>query len=406
MTHARLIAFYLPQFHPTPDNDAWWGKGFTEWTNVTKALPLFRGHYQPHLPADLGFYDLRVPEVREEQAQLARKAGIEGFSYWHYWFAGRRVLERPFHEVVTSGRPDFPFCAAWANDTWSSHWYGAERRVLIEQTYPGRDDHERHFHALLPAFLDRRYIRVHGRPIFTIFRPMKLPETQAFIALWQDLACRNGLPGIHFIAHLFDNELDFSWKHHGYDGAVVTNELKLQRRRWWDIVAQRSRTTTTESGRLAGMAAGGRVAARLLTHRLLQRVMGWPGGVHFYEDAVLFFRSEQGLAQGCYPSIVPGWDNTPRAGNKGIVLHGSTPELFAQHAREILGAVADRPAEERLVFVKSWNEWAEGNYLEPDHRFGHAYIDALRAAVGPEVDDRLTARADPGNQPTRQNTDA
>jgi len=384
MDRARLIAFYLPQFHPTPDNDAWWGKGFTEWTNVSKAKPLYPGHYQPHLPADLGFYDLRVPEVRTAQADLARKAGIEGFCYWHYWFAGRRVLERPFNEVLASGQPDFPFCLAWANETWSGHWHGAEKRTLIEQTYPGKEDHERHFYTLLPAFKDPRYLRVNKRPVFTIFRPKGLPDPHAFIALWQDLATRNGLIGIHFVAHLFDEELDYPWRDVGYSGAVLTGALKLMRRRLWDITKEKWRNLVNEKK------WGPRIhktiylltsTSRLVGHRILQRLLRWPGGVYYYRDAMLFFKSQVGLDLGCYPSVVPGWDNTPRAGRKGIVLQGSTPELFAEHARDILASVKARPPEDRIVFVKSWNEWAEGNYLEPDRKFGHAYIDALRAAV-------------------------
>ena len=384
MKKARLIAFYLPQFHPTADNDAWWGKGFTEWTNVSKAKPLFPGHYQPHLPADLGFYDLRVPEARAAQADLARSAGVEAFCYWHYWFAGRRVLERPFNEVVASGKPDFPFCLAWANDSWRSHWYGAEKRTLVEQTYPGKEDHERHFYALLPAFLDQRYVRVHNRPMFTIFRPKSLPESPAFIDQWQKLAVKNGLEGIHFVAHLFDDELDFPWREMGYGGAVMTNELKMLRRRMLDVARERLRVAGAEPDATAKTRKRMEAftgTARLIAHRALQRVFRWPGGVHYYRDAMLFFKSQAALDRGCYPSIVPGWDNTPRAGPKGIVLHGATPELFAEHLRDIVAAVAERPAEDRLVFVKSWNEWAEGNYLEPDRKFGHRYLDAVRAAL-------------------------
>ena len=165
----RLIAFYLPQFHPIPENDEWWGRGFTEWTNVAKAVPLFRGHYQPHFPADLGFYDLRVPEVREAQAAMAKAYGIEGFCYYHYWFGhGRRLLERPFNEVLSSGKPDFPFCLCWANDTWTGIWHGAPNKVLIEQRYPGVEDYKAHFYALLDAFRDPRYMTVDGKKIFII----------------------------------------------------------------------------------------------------------------------------------------------------------------------------------------------------------------------------------------------
>ena len=199
---ARLIAFYLPQFHPIPENDKWWGTGFTEWTNVAKARPLFPGHYQPRMPADLGFYNLRLPEVRAAQAKLAREAGIEGFCYWHYWFGGKRLLERPFNEVLISGQPDLPFCLGWANQTWSGIWHGVPSRILMEQTYPGPIDHERHFHAVLPAFHNPRYIRVRNMPVFLIYQPNELPSLPAFIEQWQNLALRNGLQGIHFVAHL------------------------------------------------------------------------------------------------------------------------------------------------------------------------------------------------------------
>jgi Glycosyltransferase WbsX len=206
----RLLAYYLPQFHPIPENDRWWGAGFTEWTNVTRAKPLFRGHYQPRLPRDLGFYDLRVPETRERQAELARDAGIEGFCYWHYWFGnGRRILDRPFEEVLNSGKPDFPFCLSWANQTWSGIWYGEPKRTLIEQTYPGPEDEKAHFDWALPAFRDHRYVRIDGKPVFLVYDPHSHPDPTSFIAHWQRLAFENGLPGIHFIA--MSNDVDRPW---------------------------------------------------------------------------------------------------------------------------------------------------------------------------------------------------
>ena len=202
---ARVIAFYLPQFHPIPENDKWWGKGFTEWTNVAKAKPLFRGHYQPRIPADLGFYDLRVPEVREQQAQLAREAGIEGFCYWHYWFGnGKQLLERPFNEVLVSGKPDFPFCLGWANHSWTTGTWtrGGDAQMIAEQTYPGKNDYLSHFQYALRAFQDERYITVDGKPLFVIFDPYALP--QDFIPYWRELAEQAGLKGIHFVAYTFN----------------------------------------------------------------------------------------------------------------------------------------------------------------------------------------------------------
>ena len=224
---ARLIAFYLPQFHPIPENDRWWGKGFTEWTNVGKATKLFKGHYQPHLPADLGYYDLRVPEVREAQAELARNAGIEAFCYYHYWFGGKRLLERPFDEVVSSGKPDFPFCICWANQTWSGIWHGSPKSILIEQTYPGLDDIRRHFSTLRNAFLDKRYLRVDGRPVFVIYRPTEVPDVSSFIQEWQELAIQSGLPGIHFVAHLFFSDSTWDFKSAGFDSCVVVSNHKV-----------------------------------------------------------------------------------------------------------------------------------------------------------------------------------
>ncbi|MCX7012247.1 MAG: glycoside hydrolase family 99-like domain-containing protein, partial [Candidatus Sumerlaeota bacterium] len=197
---ARLIAFYLPQFHPIPENDEWWGKGFTEWTNVAKARPLFPGHYQPRVPADLGFYDLRVPETREAQAAMARAHGIEGFCYWHYWFNGKRLLEKPFDQMLATGEPEFPFCLAWANEDWTRTWDGRSSEILQKQEYGGQSDDTAHFDYLLRAFKDQRYMAVDGKPMFLIYRPADLPDPTATIALWRSLARESGLPGLHLVA--------------------------------------------------------------------------------------------------------------------------------------------------------------------------------------------------------------
>src|SRR5215471_9126155 len=190
-TKARLIAFYLPQFHPIPENDAWWGKGFTEWTNVARARPVFRGHYQPHMPADLGFYDLRLPEVRQAQADLAREYGIHGFCYYHYWFGGKRLLQYPFDRVLTSGKPDFPFCLCWANEPWTRAWDGREQDILQPQSYSEEDD-RRHIVSLLPAVLDERAIRVEGKPLFLVYQARELPDPAQTVEVWQEVAREAG----------------------------------------------------------------------------------------------------------------------------------------------------------------------------------------------------------------------
>src|SRR5690606_30741117 len=192
MGKVKAIAFYLPQFHPIKENDEWWGKGFTEWTNVAKAKPMFPGHYQPHIPADLGFYDLRLSEARIAQADLAKKYGISAFCYWHYWFGnGRRILERPFQEVLESGTPDFPFCLAWANETWSGIWHGNPKTILVEQVYPGEQDYIDHFNSILPAFKDKRYFKVDGKPLFMVYKPMEIPDLPLFVSTFRRLATEN-----------------------------------------------------------------------------------------------------------------------------------------------------------------------------------------------------------------------
>jgi len=225
---ARVIAFYLPQFHPIPENDLWWGTGFTEWTNVAKAKPLFSGHYQPRIPADLGFYDLRVPETRLAQAEIAQAYGIEGFCYWHYWFAGEQLLERPFNDVLRTKEPKFPFCLAWANESWTGIWHGAPNRLLRAQTYPGFNDHQVHFYKLLQAFADARYMTVEGKPIFVIYRPESIPEVDRVAEFWRGLAIRSGLSGLHLVAYLHAGEF-LSWRpqDHGFDAALVANQERI-----------------------------------------------------------------------------------------------------------------------------------------------------------------------------------
>ena len=333
-----LVALYLPQFHPIPENDAWWGKGFTEWANVAKARPLFPGHYQPHVPADLGFYDLRVPETRQAQADLARQYGIGAFCYYHYWFAGRRLLERPFNEVLAFGEPDFPFCLCWANQTWTGVWHGAPDRVLIEQTYPGDEDAICHFHSLLPAFHDSRYLRIHGKPMFLIFRPLELPESQRFIRLWQKLASENGLPGIHFV------------------GFAPTRN--------WDYAAS-----------AFDMAVDQFLPPFVASH---QKKFPARPTVYLYGDVVQHFVPPIDSTNLRYPCVLPNWDNSPRSGANGLVLHESTPELFRSQFRQALAWSRDKLTDSGVIFIKAWNEWAEGNYLEPDLRFGHSYLQVIK----------------------------
>lgn len=352
---ARVIAFYLPQFHPIPENDEWWGKGFTEWTNVAKARPLFKGHEQPHLPADLGFYDLRLPEVRAAQAEMAAASGIEGFCYWHYWFAGRRLLERPFSEVLASGQPDFPFCLGWANESWTGIWNNEPRRLLMEQTYPETDDRA-HFDYLLKAFSDHRYITVDGKPLLFIYKPLQLPDAKRRLDRWREWVHQAGFKGLYILGN---NQRDFEDAAAlGLDGAVITTlgvintkNPVLNKAKWlfWGISKKLN--------------------------------LGGPRIVEYREAIEHLIPDLSKFGFDAYPCAYPNWDHTPRSGRKGLVLTGSTPELFEKHMQDAVEAVSTRDDQHRLVFLKSWNEWAEGNYMEPDTRWGHAYLDALRRVL-------------------------
>lgn len=349
---ARTLAFYLPQFHPVPENDRWWGTGFTEWTNTARARRRYPGHYQPHLPADLGFYDLRVPESRAQQAELAGRHGIEGFLYWHYWFEGRRILERPFTEVLATGEPEFPFALAWANQTWSGIWHGAPDKILLEQTYPGPEDHRAHFAHILSALTDPRYVTVDGKPVFYVFRPEQLPNAREFVDLWQQLARAAGLPGLYLMAEAADllgqGAKYTSGRADGFDATVYMR-----------LPAETSRVS-------------------VLRMRAMRKV-GLPE-IYPYSSTPMPVPDDERMGT-ILPTVYPNWDNSPRSGAQGLVLHGSTPELFRAHVRAALTKVKALSAPERFVFVKSWNEWAEGNHLEPDERFGNGYLEVLSSEL-------------------------
>lgn len=377
-TVARLIAFYLPQFFPIPENDRWWGPGFTEWTNVAKAKPLFPGHWQPHLPADLGYYDLRVPETRERQAEMACGAGVEGFCYWHYWFGnGQRILDRPFEEVRSSGKPDFPFCLAWANESWTGIWHGNPGTKLMEQTYPGREDEEAHYRWASPAFHDARYLKVDGKPIFAVYSPHNHPDTRAFIDHWQEMAIKDGLPGIYFvaIANVYRKGVN---RYHDPILDPFDAVTPLTPQDYLETFGARQRPTLEQR------------VKELRLGRAFERISGgrFKRPRRFdYADVVAKALHDLPAGERFLPCVLPNWDNTPRSGTKGVVYEGSTPALFADYLTKATRIVADRPSDKKIVFLKAWNEWAEGNYVEPDSVFRHGYLDAIRSVMKPGAPD-------------------
>ena len=378
---ARVIAYYLPQFHPIPENDAIWGKGFTEWTNVAKAKPLFRGHYQPRIPADLGFYDLRLPEVREQQAELAREAGVEGFCYWHYWFGGgKMLLERPFKEVLESGKPDFPFCLAWANHDWTTGTWqnGGGTRMIAKQEYLGDEDYRAHFNYVLPAFKDHRYITVDGKPLFCIYDPYKFPDVQHFMQLWRKWATENGLPGIYFVA-MCNATTTIRRKEDGSLERVLPN-LKSSAEVYQPFLDMGFDGVNSNGKNRAEMIYSGKY--RRILSRALHKVFPFLSASRFNYPRLMqnYFAPEDAWEQ-VYPSILPQWDRSPRIGNQGDVYVNATPENFKHHIQQALKLVENKPLEHRILFLRSWNEWAEGNYVEPDLKYGHGFLDALHDTI-------------------------
>lgn len=378
---ARVIAYYLPQFHPIPENDKYWGKGFTEWTNVAKAKPLFKGHYQPRIPADLGFYDLRLPEVREQQAQMAREAGIEGFCYWHYWFGnGKRLLQRPFNEVVQSGKPDFPFCLAWANHSWkTSTWEnGGKDRMIVEQRYLGEEDYTMHFQEVLPSFRDKRYITIEDKPLFAIFDPYNFRDVSNFIKTWQRLAKENGLKGIYFIAICNST----STLQRNADGTLkrVTPNLQSSERVYNDLLNLGFDGINSFGKSRAEMLCMGKYM-RIVKKLLHQYLPFLPTHCIDYEKITQHFFAPEDSWQNVYPSIFPQWDRTPRAGNSEGVYIKATPTSFKKHIQDALNVIKNKDMEHQILFLRSWNEWGEGNYVEPDLKYGHAFLDAIKETI-------------------------
>lgn len=344
----KLVAFFLTQFHPIPENDEWWGKGFTEWTNVTKAKPLFNGHDQPHLPTALGFYDLRVRATRHEQIRLAKQHGIDGFCYHYYWFSGTRLLNQPLDDMLADPDSDMPFCLCWANENWTRRWDAAEHEILIAQRYLPNDDLD-FIKSLVPFLRDPRYIHIDGRPILVVYRPQHLPDANKTISVWRDYCRSVGVGEIHLCAALTHGNDDYA--QFGFDSGVEFPPHNLQVRNMADQV------TFLEPFR---------------------------GCVFDYQQIAESYLERRYQSRNVFKGVFPSWDNTPRTGSRGVVVLGGTPANYEYWLSEsIQKTVKDFPGQERLVFINAWNEWAEGCHLEPDRKYQYQFLEAtLRASQG------------------------
>jgi len=354
----KLIAYYLPQFHTIPENDKWWGEGFTEWTNVKNAHPLFEGHEQPVEPGELGYYDLNNPEVRQKQAQLAERYGLYGFCYWHYWFGnGSTLLDMPFNEILRTGKPDYPFCLGWANESWTGIWHGAPDRMLIEQKYPGKEDVLRHFEYILPAFEDPRYIKIANKPFFLIYKPDNHPDLKRFTDVFHNLSIKYGFDGIHFVATNVSeswplNEYGFSAIAPSYHNGIIWQKPRSWIKRTKKIFQSKNREIVNDIRHL-----------------------------YSYREARDYFLPFSKNKEFIYPTVVPNWDNSPRVGKRAVILHNSTPELYREHLEETVKYVQNNDTDNKIILLKSWNEWAEGNYIEPDKKWNRAYLEVTKSVL-------------------------
>lgn len=340
----RLIAYYLPQFHPIPENDAWWGKGFTEWTNVTKARPLFAGHYQPHLPTDFGFYDLRVRQTRREQIRVAREYGIDGFCYHFYWFSGRRILEQPVEDMLRDPQSDMPFCLCWANENWTRRWDAADHEILIAQQYLPSDDLE-FIKSVEPYIRDPRYIKVDGKPLLVVYRAQHLPDARRSASVWRDHCRAIGIGEIHLCAALTHGNADYA--QFGFDSGAEFPPHNMKQKN--------INTDLAFFDEFKGNAMQFATVARAYLNR------GYPG-------------------RRVFKAVFPSWDNTARTASRAVLMLNGTPENYEYWLSETIDLARGQDQGENVVFINAWNEWAEGCHLEPDRRYGHGFLEATRNA--------------------------
>ncbi len=353
----RFLALYLPQFHPIKENNEWWGEGFTEWRNVVKGRPLIMNHYQPHLPKDLGYYDLRLKDTRLAQAQMAKENGIYGFVYYNYWFNGRLLLETPIKKMIAEDKEsNFPFCICWANENWSRRWDGQDKEMLMEQKY-GDDDSINHMKYLCEnIFNDNRYIKVENKPVFILYKASLIPNLNKTIDIWNSIAKEYGHDGIYIVA------FERSYSPSVNDGKEKINafaefspflgKLKMKRNLFDKIMVKLNLSFTAKQ-----------------KNRFFN-----------YEDLLDYAKKQNyNHEKPLYPCVTPMWDNSVRRVNGNAeVFMGSTPQLYQKWLSIVCEKFNPKKPDENFIFINAWNEWAEGNHLEPCEKWGHSYLNATK----------------------------
>lgn len=375
----KLIPFYLPQYHTIPENDRWWGSGFTEWSNVKKAKPLFQGHDQPRIPLRKNYYDLLEDEVKLWQAELAKKYGIFGFCYYHYWFkGGKRLLEKPAEQMLANKKIDLPFCFCWANENWSRNWDGGNREVIMEQGYGGADDWEKHFQYLLPFWKDERYMTVEGKPLFLIYKPEQIVDIHKMTAYFRKRAAECGLKGLclafqfpTYYADMYYRKDIFDYRI-GFEPVYSRNADRLKK----PGTAKRVKLLRSIFGENAVS------LYRKIRGKGLQTVSRKPGNLslYFYEETWERILKNEWTRE-FLPGAMVDWDNTPR--NKhGVLYEGFSPEGFEGYMKRLIRRA--KQEEKPMIFINAWNEWAEGAFLEPDEKYGYEKLEAVKRALEQE----------------------
>lgn len=348
----KILAYYLTQFHPTSENDAWWGKGITEWNNVSRAVPQFIGHYQPRLPGELGFYDLRIEEVLERQTELAKLYGIYGFCFYYYWFSGKRLLEKPLNMYCQSKKIDFPFCLCWANESWTKGFFGSSREIIMKQEQTV-GSYKSFIHDIVPYLSHPNYMTIQGKKVLQIYRPQDIPNPKEVIQYWRDYCKQMGVGEIYLIAcwtlgmeeHYIEDGFDAMSEFH--PGSVLPYCTKINSR------------------------------IPFVNKSFIGEVYSYKEIVEQKAYSANFDKRK------LYNAVMPMWDNTPRRNNRGnVIFHGSTPDLYKTWLKDIINNNKKRnDLDENMIFMNAWNEWGEGAYLEPDKRFGYAYLQATKEAI-------------------------